>query len=1071
MSAVSPAQDGKMAPPAGGPPQVDKSGWSAAEAYPGDPVFLVAKLSGFMPGTPVEFKIFPASGDPGKPIAQAKGTSDARGIAWARWAYEKQGAGLKDPNLVFEATAKESKAISPALTISDWVLFDLADEDQKPLKQKMVRVVDSLGMLHLGVTNDHGQLKLKKVPMGDLTLAVRGYEVVGEKKPGDKKYASGKQHNVDLRELKFEVAIDSPKQGDVYLAGEKVPLKTTVKRVGKPHDGRAKITANNGAKVEGGAGAGQSAGGAVASEEFLILPGKDGEVEVQAKYESAITTVKIKVVKPVVTSIEFQGDDTYKVFDHKAGAEAFGRAKFDAKGDATEQLPGAFKMGKKITAKVVLSTAQALTRPAKVELALTTPPIEEGPPAPNERRMPPRPLVLRLPEDKRAAGVELKGGEKGAELILESDRPLPFMVQSWQWDLAVRLNTKAGEAWSMSPDNAPVWPKAGDLRGVRLNAVWGPATIAEGKELDPATVPLKKSEYDPFHLRRACEWAAGGKNLLMNDDKSIVKLLVENMRAYRWPDDYHWLRGKPRTDHPRPTTAADRAEAAGDPTKAGNEATAKNWGLGVLDHPQNPGGRPNQWASAAAAYLAVLGVKTKILYLRPRGEGAVNTLEHDPVTKGATCFDEKRHWGKPYLAFTGVEVDKSRDQDQKGVKLHEDELFVIEAVSKKRALMKDAATTTHEKKPSDPSQLLSNQDKCGRDYAQVTTLHFPGKLTYTVNAGQFSLPEQTLKLAQGEVTVEMAVPAAMYGAEDLLPNPYGGAVTLNGGGKSIVKQMAAIRFTKDGGLLKGKVDLGEVAPGDYKLGLTAFFQRIPHNPRFNNATFNGAGDVTVHAVAPGSPRPETTVDAVHQVGKANGGQLTAKSTGKLAVMLVEGQLTNYYTRYGHRSTVLEQHAPVETLLVSVDGGAAKPLARGQLVELGPVKPGEHKLVFSNARAYDNWAARVRVVAVTVDEKARVRANPLTGAQPDWGYKSAATGKPVSRDATKDDAGHDLKAPFAESIIYLCPGCKKTVHDGDAECWSCGAKLTARKAADRFGQPQAPTASGGDGGKTPGQAAK
>src|SRR5687768_3354709 len=120
MSAVSPAQDGKMAPPAGGPPpQVDKSGWSAFEAYPGDPVFLVAKLSGFMPGTPVDFKIFPASGDPGKPIAQAKGTSNANGLAWARWAYEKSGAGLKDPNLVFEATAKDSKALSPGLTISD----------------------------------------------------------------------------------------------------------------------------------------------------------------------------------------------------------------------------------------------------------------------------------------------------------------------------------------------------------------------------------------------------------------------------------------------------------------------------------------------------------------------------------------------------------------------------------------------------------------------------------------------------------------------------------------------------------------------------------------------------------------------------------------------------------------------------------------------------------------------------------------------------------------------------------------------------------------------------------------
>jgi hypothetical protein len=249
-----------------------------------------------------------------------------------------------------------------------------------------------------------------------------------------------------------------------------------------------------------------------------------------------------------------------------------------------------------------------------------------------------------------------------------------------------------------------------------------------------------------------------------------------------------------------------------------------------------------------------------------------------------------------------------------------------------------------------------------------------------------------------------------------------------------------------------------VPPGDYKLALTAFFQRIPHHSMWFNARFSSAGAVTVHAVAPGSPRPETIVDALHQVGNSNGGALTVKSSGGLAVMLVEGQLTNYYR--GRRGA-FAQHGPINVLLVSVGGKPARPLLRGQLVELGPVPAGDQKLTFTNPQAFSTWSARVRVVAVSVDAGARVRANPITGAQPDWGYKSAATGKPVAANAGKDDAGNPLIAPFVESLIYLCTNCKKTVHDGDAECWHCAAKLTARKAADRFGQPGAATATGGE----------
>jgi hypothetical protein len=1037
-------------------PKVDATGWSRRSAYPGDEVFLVARLSGFLPGTEVKFSVFPASGDPGKPIAKLAGKSDEGGLAWAQWAFEPGGQKLKDPNLVFEAEAGGQKQLSPALTISDWVLFDLADENKKPLAGKEVRIVDSLGVLHVVPANARGQVRLDKVPMGDLRLAVRGYEVIGESKPGEKAYSSGKQHNLDLREMKFAVEIESPKAGSVFLAGEKVPVKTKVTRLGQPWEGSAKVTANNGARVLGGQDAGQNAS-SESGGTFVVLPAKDGVVELSAKFDSALTTVALKVVRPVVAGIVFEGADAHKVYDNKKKDLAQSYAKWNDQGDMVDTLPGAFTMGKKLTAKVKLRTSEALTKPVHIDLALSTPPVEEGlPPAPNERRAAPKGITLRLPADKREAGVEFKGGEAGVELTLESDRPLPFSIGSFQWNVEARLNVKKDGAWAMSPANAPVWPKLGDLRALRLTTVWGPPAIAEGKELDPGTTPLKKSEYDPFHIRRAAEWAAGGFNLLMDHERSIPKLVAASAKLFRWPDDYHWLRGKAKAEHPRPLSAAEREEEEGDPTKAGNKPTAKNWGWGVVDNPTHPGGQPKQWASLWASVLATLGVKSKILYLRPRGEGAINTVAHDPVTRGAKCHDPRRDWGKPYLAFLGIDPDKSRDGDAKGTKLHEDATFVIEAVSKKAAPHAEAATTTHELKPNDPAHLLSGTCKCGVPYAQVTKMHFTGTLTFGLNRGQYVLGEQTLKLAQGEVSVELAIPSTLYGTDSLLPNPYGGALTLTGGGKNIVKQLAGVSFKKEPGLLKGKIDVGEVPAGEYRMGLTAFFQRIQHHKAFIDAIFNGAGDVTVTAVAPGAPRPETTVDAVHNVG---GGAIGVKSSGKLAAMLVEGMFR--YRGRGPRRSMIWKEGPITSLLVSVDGKVGRPLPRGQLVELGPVPAGDHKLTFSNPNASESWSARVRVVATTVDDKARVRANPISGAQPDWGYKSAKTGKPVAEAAGKDDAGNPLKAPFIESIIYLCPNCKKTVHDGDAECWHCAAKLTARKASERFGQPGAVTASGGE----------
>ncbi len=123
--------------------------------------------------------------------------------------------------------------------------------------------------------------------------------------------------------------------------------------------------------------------------------------------------------------------------------------------------------------------------------------------------------------------------------------------------------------------------------------------------------------------------------------------------------------------------------------------THRSFGLAVLDHPTHPGGRSDQQASCIAAFLNLLGIKARVLSIRGRKGSAVNTTEHDPITRGASSFEPSVHWGRTLHAIVYVPVDRSRDAEAGGRRLNEDEATCYDAGGR-RAMARVALRPGHE---------------------------------------------------------------------------------------------------------------------------------------------------------------------------------------------------------------------------------------------------------------------------------------------------------------------------------------------------------------------------------------
>jgi hypothetical protein len=582
---------------AGGPPPAPRArvpGWSAApnpgskvhqppfspiaRAYRGDQVFVAARLFGYTPGVPVTFKIFPATGagDSSKVVATVKDTSDATGLASAQWQVKYDPARQDDPRLIFEATAGSASATSPILLISDFAELTLKRENGSPLANTALVVTDSVGVRHVVKTDANGWFRVQPIAIGKFTVALADHLADGEKTPASRKFDSGTPVTATLKRMVYTIEFQEPKDGDVYLTGHIMKLKAQVKRDGKPEPGTPTF------RVSGTASARlieapPSAKGDASPEAAL---GRDpGDVTILAEYQGTRAAIKVKVVAPHVTKFELvdNGGNLFHLYHHEEKGAVPAHWHHDPAGKKPKIHGGAVRMGTKLKAKLTFAAGPKLTQPAKLNVAIATPPLAptsryapKGAPA----AAPPASLVFRLPQDKQGAGVDWTG-DKEVALDLETEVALPAFVRAYEWPLEVRRappgriggpqdaaagagaapqqkGAAAGHDWQHSVPIA-------HLDRLHVFAVWGKPAIGEGKITDPGTEPLAKSHFDPFHVRYATRAADGGWNLTLDDPGSIPRLLQRGIRHYAWPHEYEWKEGRPASAHPRPKNAASLA--------------------------------------------------------------------------------------------------------------------------------------------------------------------------------------------------------------------------------------------------------------------------------------------------------------------------------------------------------------------------------------------------------------------------------------------------------------------------------------------------------------------------------
>lgn len=830
-----------------GPAAEPKVGWSHPVARPGDVVYLGAVLVGYPADSDVTFKVFEAGEDPGSAMATLKATTDKNGLAIAKWTVQFDHRRQQVPLLLFEASTPESSAISPGLMIVDGAILAMQEEGGNELAGLTLDIVDSRGEIHRTKIPAGGAID-KTIPVGEFQLLLKDHLIVGEESPGQRTFATGKAHDVTWRKMVYTVEFTSFQDGEVVLAGDRLPVETIVKRAGNEEDVEPKIVVSGGGELLGGGASqsGQSAQrGGGDSKPVIQVGDEEGELSVEASYGGAKATARLKVIRPYVRRIELvdDGGNLVELFDHQEGGAKPASYEFHANGGPAKVHPGAVKFGTKLKAKVSLFHEEKPARPAHLELALISQKLDDkGLAAPGEKKLANRPLVLRLPEAKRDGGVEVSGDWDGEVFELEANRPLPMCIRENLLKLEARVRVKGEGGWSKSADKPKTWACVSRLAEVPVFGIWKKPEVGEGTQQKPGDAPLKKSELDAFHLHHACTWADGGFNLLPDHDGSILKRLVANIGHYRYPEGYDGKEGKPASAHKRPDNVSaltqkgistgevedreppkaddkleveiarrggkERRNAATDftikvvtngaleveiepddslmgPVKfqirvdgkdraetgyiAGGKSSGridvgpvapgphvvtlspeiggkfpklagwrgkavvhftkpkpgegkpqeKNWGFGVLDNPQTPGGRSHQAASVVAAALNVLGVKAAVNMIEAREGGAINLVSHDPVTVGASCFDPEKHWGQNVIAFTAVPVDDSRDGDD-GLKdlkpLHADKTLVIDLGGKKIVPVDEATKTGHARRMPKRDRLARKQCRCGEPW-------------------------------------------------------------------------------------------------------------------------------------------------------------------------------------------------------------------------------------------------------------------------------------------------------------------------------------------------------------------
>lgn len=1015
------------APPA---PRASAPGWSKPKAYRGDSVLLGAKLFGFTPNVRVSFKIFASTSDPSKALASLTDSSDASGIASSQWTVKYDPARQDDPRLLFEASSGGASSTSPILLVCDFADATLTGEDGSPLASVPVTVTDAAGNTYPATTDAKGHFHVDPIGIGKYSVAVKDFLVQGEKSAGEKKFDSGAAQSIALKKMVYTIELTSPKDGDVFLAGDKAELKATVKRDGKDEGAQATFTTSGSpsASVTPGQPAGKGGEGTPAA---LNVGTDEGTVQVIAEYQGTKASVAVKVVRSLVSRFEIvdNGGNLFPLYSFvkQDCTPPFWEIGQDGK---PHHHGAAVKFGTALKAKASLRPRQKTSKAATFGVVISTPAeIDVNPPGPAVTGIAPQRIHFEIPADKRAQGVTWGDGDTVVDLV--ANIPLPFRVRAYKWVLEARI-VPVGYSPTAS-GAAPIdgFPVIDRLDGVNVFAIWGKPAIGEGKISDPGTEPLGKSQFDFFHLNRATRWADGGYNLLADDAGSIPRLIQKSMKHYSWPDEYEMKDGKHKAEHPRPANVNDLAgdglalvaADGNDPTAAGSEPTGQNWGFGVLDNPTTPGGKPHQIASAMAAALNLLGVKASVQYLRRAG-GAVNLREHDPVTIGAQCFDPARDWGATLVAFVVVPVDTSRDGDAGkggGGALHAQEPLVfdppVRGGPRRSTTSSDAKTTGHVRKVTIRDKLLAEECRCGHPLRRPAQATPPSSQTIQIQnrQGTFNL--------QG-----------------------GGNVTISGQG--IVQGGVQVNIFIDNAF-KGQVGTGNtimfsLPPGNHAGSWQVQGEGRRWNGGYGSDWQNVSGNLTI------SVRPIDDNSVVVTVPTNQRNQQTRYSdpaqNPAQATITTDGALSAQFSFAPNHTVRLQMVFQVDGGPV-VQTGLIDPGGTTAVVNLGPVSPGQHVVKCwpqNISWVWQYWQGTLTVMGSKTQPIPK--SCPTCGAQPKWRYACVSCKQLLdgAKPTGTHSCGQKLDA-LVESVLYPCPNCKKTVQDEDQDCWNCGTALQSLQA--------------------------
>jgi hypothetical protein len=137
--------------------------------------------------------------------------------------------------------------------------------------------------------------------------------------PPNEQLESGKRNVVTVKKLAYKVEIRSPKHGDVFLAGDRIPLDIVVKGVDLADDAAKPEVLDpkkDPPKVE------VSSGCTLADDLTSVrLPAGDGESTIRARYGGAQAEVSVRTLLPAIVKLELldpDGQSLVDLYDHAA---------------------------------------------------------------------------------------------------------------------------------------------------------------------------------------------------------------------------------------------------------------------------------------------------------------------------------------------------------------------------------------------------------------------------------------------------------------------------------------------------------------------------------------------------------------------------------------------------------------------------------------------------------------------------------------------------------------------------------------------------------------------------------